>query len=463
MQLGPIWLNSAPLRFGVCLLLHLIIFALPKLNNMSTSSIPSTPKRRHTKTDRREYDTLKKARFFDAFDRRKLEGKTAKQIYREKDVPKRTAENWLRIRKELGSKAERHTRKLSDKLGRKGKLSPELCKWLCTIENKYRDWPLEAQIEKHDLKVHFRTLQRSLRKHISNARMHKKPRVKRIFKKNKGLRVEYGAEHEEHIMDDFWKYVVFSDEGHIDSGCTPGQRVLCEEGTRLRPENLQEMPGRNGVTVHYSGSCNWFEGLGSLKKYKCVADSPDVEVKKEPKPRRRPKKDSTGEEYEQRLRDWEARQPHELEIAGQGNSMTQQYYRDNLLPGLCDQVEELKRKRGRGILQEDNDSSHGTRPNKATKIDNVCEAYRKERGVETIKHSAQSLDLNAFESINNIIKARIRREPKSLGTQKELEDILDRVYYSISRDQVRARIEEMHWRCKEVQRRDGKAIKSYLW
>ena len=222
------------------------------------------------------------------------------------------------------------------------------------------------------------------------------------------------------------------------------------------------MSGFEGVSLHVASWCNWLLDLGSLSFYDCFDDSLEVSKPKKRKSRRRSKRE-TEEEYEIRVRDWEVRQPHEPKIAGRSNSMTQQYYRDILLSDLCDVVLDLQRKYGRGILQKDNNSSHGTRPNKAKKTDNVCEAYRKERGVETLKHPAQSPDLNCHEGIWNIFMVRLRREPRPLGTKAELKQICLKVWSTITLAEVRARIEEMPWRCKEVQLREGVGIKSYLW
>ena len=40
--------------------------------------------------------------------------------------------------------------------------------------------------------------------------------------------------------------------------------------------------------------------------------------------------------------------------------MTQKYYTERLLSGLCEDVQKVKEKHGRAILQKDNDPSHDT-------------------------------------------------------------------------------------------------------
>lgn len=188
---------------------------------------------------------------------------------------------------------------------------------------------------------------------------------------------------------------------------------------------------------------NW-HGLGSLLFYDCSDDPPEIQISKEPKPRRRPTRE-TEEEYQQRVVEWEARKPHEPELQGRGNSMIQQYYRDNLLPKICDVVKQFEQQHGRAVLQKDNDFSHGTKPNKKRKVDNVCEAYRKEREVETMKDPAQSPDLNCQESIWNVFMQRVRRRLKPNDSKAQIRKVSLEVWNEIGEDiqLIRSRIREM--------------------
>jgi hypothetical protein len=74
--------------------------------------------------------------------------------------------------------------------------------------------------------------------------------------------------------------------------------------------------------------------------------------------------------------------------------MTQQYYTDRLLPGLLTTFEKAKAARGRAILQEDKDPSHGT-----CSMDNVAAKFKREHGIEKLRHPSQSPDLNPHENI----------------------------------------------------------------
>ena len=75
---------------------------------------PTTPPR---PIERREANTIKRTRFFEAYDR-KSRSDTIKSIALQHDIRPRTAEYWLRQRRIQGSPAFRRTRKQSTRLGR---------------------------------------------------------------------------------------------------------------------------------------------------------------------------------------------------------------------------------------------------------------------------------------------------------------------------------------------------------
>ena len=110
----------------------------------------------------------------------------------------------------------------------------------------------------------------------------------------------------------FWQTIFFSDESHIDGSSISRERELREEGTAYKPENMQQRPPLQELTVHFTLCISWD------KKYDPIFYNEEhlevkVEVKKPPKPQRRPV-NGNEEEYQQRLREWEAKLPHEPEI-----------------------------------------------------------------------------------------------------------------------------------------------------
>jgi len=79
---------------------------------------------------------------------------------------------------------------------------------------------------------------------------------KRISAKNRCERTDYGIKHQDKGVDDFWKYIVFTDETHIDPSSLCQGNILCEQGHRYDPENIQERGEKTGVKLHIAGWIN---------------------------------------------------------------------------------------------------------------------------------------------------------------------------------------------------------------
>jgi hypothetical protein len=98
---------------------HIIKTTSPFLSIHSIIA-PSTPPE---SPQWREYDTIKRSRFFDAFDSKENStslGEIARLL--EISIPPSTARTWLKKREILGDQARRRTRKTSSKLERKSKV-----------------------------------------------------------------------------------------------------------------------------------------------------------------------------------------------------------------------------------------------------------------------------------------------------------------------------------------------------
>ena len=325
--------------------------------------------------------------------------------------------------------------------------------------NPVRDQLYDAQIEHHDIKVKPRQLVRRILAETKDAQRYKQAYTRKILsQKNRDDRVTYGQTHKHKSVEEFWQWIIFTDEFHIDPASTGASFILREAGPEKRTatENIQERPQREGNALHVAGWVTYYEKCEKLIFYH------DEEERTEqppypPKPRRRPTTES-DDEYKQRVMDWEAGKPHPVEVKPKGNSMTQKYYTDNILPLYISAYEELNRKRpGPWKLQEDNDGSHGTRG----KGMNVARALKQRHNVNTLIHPAQSPDLNPIEACWNIIKPRIRK--RTWKTQAELREIVQDEWSKVTMSEIQARIKEMPNRCNKLEKSGGGPIKSHLW
>jgi hypothetical protein len=217
-------------------------------------SPPTTPIK---SSKRREADTVKKTRFFEAFDSQKRgEDGSLQSLAVKHGITKQTAYNWLRQRQIQGSPAYRRSRKLSKRLGRQPKLTDEQLRRLLSPSNPVRNQHYEHQIEHFGLSCGIRTLQIALRDRANHARQYKSVRIKQLSTSNKEKRKEYAKEHQEKTIDDFWANIYFTDEAHIDPSEVFQQYILREEGTRYEPENIQEMPEKKGIKLHITAWIN---------------------------------------------------------------------------------------------------------------------------------------------------------------------------------------------------------------
>jgi hypothetical protein len=409
---------------------------------------------------RYEADTVKKSRFFNAYDR-DVGTKSLTLIAEDAGTTQPTATRWLKEREEHGRDAYRSSRKKSKKLGRKPSLSKQRLRDLCDPEkNPVRKQLYEAQIAFHSLRVHPRTLQRLLKKWTTRGQRYKCAYVKKqISKVNKGKRVKYGEENKDKPIHGFWDKKVFTDEAHIDPDAQGGEYVLREQppfGDRYDPRNMQEKPQQRGVMLHVAAWVSWDAKAEKLEFYHDEEDY--IEKPKRPrKPRRR--KHESEEVWEHRIKEWEATAPHEKEVKTQGNSMTQKYYVERLLPIYVDAVKTLRERDSTHTeeyeLQEDGDPSHGL------KREGLAQLYKAEHNIRNFVHPPQSPDLNPIEACWNILKQRVRKHV--WHDIEELKEILQREWAAITQQEIQSRIAEMPERCKKLIRFSGKPIKSSLW
>ena len=175
---------------------------------------------------------------------------------------------------------------------------------------------------------------------------------------------------------------------------------------------MQTLPRKTGNTLHFAGWCTIEEKCEEVIFY-------NDEQTKTLKPKRdglRPRKSNyeNEEEFKVRILEWETSETHEVVMVRKGNSMTEKYYCDKILPFYIEAIQNLQQKRpGPWLLQEDGDSSLGTR------TQGLAHRLRERHGIKTLRHPANSPDFNPQEACWNILKQRIRRKTWQRRTKRD--------------------------------------------
>jgi hypothetical protein len=321
-------------------------------------------------------------------------------------------------------------------------------------QNPVRDQLYEAQIEHHKLDIKPRQLQRRLKACTNKGQRYKQAYIQKVLSKaNRKKRLEYGQKHLGKSIDDFWQYIFFTDEAHIDPSSMRQGYILREQGSRYNTENIQERPELSGVRLHVAAWCNWHTKAEKLEFYNNENDY--IQKPKRPPKPRKTMYEST-EDFESRIREWEASIGHEKEVKAKGNAMTQKYYTERLLPVYIEAIQKARLQDSQDwLLQEDGDPSHGIK-----KV-GLAQRLREANWINNLSHPPQSPDLNPMEGCWNILKQRIRY--KVWQSMEELKQALQEEWSKITIEEVRSRISEMPSRCKSIVESSGGPVKSTLW
>ncbi|PQE21170.1 Transposable element Tc3 transposase protein [Rutstroemia sp. NJR-2017a BBW] len=303
----------------------------------------------------------------------------------------------------MGEEAKRHIWLRSKVLGRNSRVTKSMCKMLVSpSRNPVRKQPLEAQIAYYKLPVQQRQLQRKLKEHTKNGGRYLCAFINKvIIPKNYEGRTIYGNEHLYDEVFGFWDHIVFTDEAYVD------------------PTSQSQEPPMP------------------------------------PKPRRRPTTE-TEEDYHCRLAEWEVSKPHPRDVKVQGNSMTQKYYLENLLPVYVEAIQEMRKIDNKPwYFLEDGDPSHGMR--KA----GLAQEYKDAYNIKNHRHPAQSPDLNPIEGIWAIIKQRVQK--RIFDSEDEMKQALQEEWDKITMEEIHYRIADMPRRRAELVRSKGGPIRGNKW
>ena len=313
------------------------------LSKTTKMTPPETPK----KPVRIEYDTIRRARFFNAYDdpQRRV---SLRAICRRKDIDisASTGTKWLQKRAELGSPAIRKTRRLSTRLGRPNIVNDATVKAILQPSHPLNSEPYETIIEAENLSIQPRSLQASIKRRF-NAKRFKKRRTTAISSKNRRERVQYGKEHKKKRIRSFWRYCYFTDEVHFNSKDLANRLEYELRTPGDHKPSIQEINQKEhlDVTVHLAAGIS-YDYKGAFVFYNDPAE-PDISKPRKPSKPRRSKYES-DEQYQKRLRDHEAMLTHLIDpkkdIPPKGNSMTQKFYTENVLPHHIQHIKKLEAK-----------------------------------------------------------------------------------------------------------------------
>jgi len=413
---------------------------------------PNTPKKRDSKTPRREWDTIKRNRFFDAFDSAP-KGATPGEIAHLPgiNIPSSTARGWLSKREQIGQAAIRRTRRTSSILGRNSLVSAADLAQITNQNNLIHEMGYRDQVEKLDSRATPRTLRHHANK--AGAKRFKKQYQVKISKKNQELRRQYGNLHLKDTLTGFWQWVWFTDEAHFQS------IKLAEV-----PEYELRYPGQEGgineskatnldVTVHVSAGIS-YNHKGRLIFYKDPVEPTERQRRQVKEPKQL--KYELDSVYQERLKVWQDLKAKESETL-KGNCMSHVFYAQKILPQHIEQIQALQKRHGiKYHLQEDGDPSHGTNsPESPPAI------LRRDAGLLLLIHPPQSPDLNPIEACWNIMKGRLAG--KKWSTVAQFKADIQAEWDRITIKEIRDRIREMRQRCNMINEHPEVRIQSALW
>jgi hypothetical protein len=316
---------------------------------------------------------------------------------------------------------------------------------------------MDYEYHQAQAQVSYRTLRRRMNERkpriiLSNCR-----KTSKISDTNKALRKEYGARHRHETIDSFWQWIHWTDEAHIDQGMAIRQTIFREQGNET---GLLVEEGSSGdIILHIAASVSWHHKSNLIFYNDGRWTHQHIyELWKQAKPRRNKRK-WTEEEFQAQLKEWENTQPPET--VKTGNSMTQAYYAEMILPQHVFHIHEQKNAGNPAILMEDGDPSHGHYSEH-----NLPADIRFKFKIQLHNHPAQSPDLNPIEGIWLLLEERLKqREGFDIHsmTYWELKKAVESAWESISIEEIRDRIKEMPWRCAHMAKTNGNRVRGRKW
>jgi hypothetical protein len=247
-----------------------------------------------------EANTPRKTMFFNTLVR-EGNSKAVRTIAKECGIAESTGRKWRKQYLDIGEEAKRYTRLRSKVLGCNLIVTKSIYKILVSpSKNPICKQSLEAQIAYHKIPVQKCQLQRKLKEHTKKGIRYLCAFIKKVITaKNHKDRTVYRNENLYNEVFGFWDHILFTDKAHIDPTSQTQGRILREQGTRDRPENIEERLPLKGIRFYITTWISWWGKVEKLRFYNNEQD--EVEQSPiPPKSYRRPKTE-TEEDYHYRL------------------------------------------------------------------------------------------------------------------------------------------------------------------
>jgi hypothetical protein len=109
-----------------------------------------------------------------------------------------------------------------------------------------------------------------LKAKTNGGRRYKQAYIKKVLsKKNCKDRLIYTGEYKNKTIEDFWQWIIFTDEFHVDPAFTGASYILREQRAEKRTaiKNIQERPQKEGNKLYIAGWVTYYEKCKKLIFY----------------------------------------------------------------------------------------------------------------------------------------------------------------------------------------------------
>ena len=408
------------------------------------------------------YRTPSRLRFFDAFDAKPKDQSMIDFCNQNKSYPwcpsQPTASRWLRDRQQQLEDPEGPSpgrcKRRKQRGVKKRDLSTVIDFMACgptTLRKKdYQYWQDVS-------KASYTTLKRRMNERKPPVIRSRRRKTTEISQANKDLRKEYGLKYRDETAESLWQWIHWTDEAHLDRAQAIDQWIFREKGNL--EGLLMEQPSAGSLVLHIAASVSWHHKSELIFYNDDHWNNEHIrELWQSQKPRRN-RRNKSEKDFQIELLQWKNSQPPET--VKKGNSMTQVYYSQQILPQHMDYIYKQKAAGLPAILMEDGDPSHGHRSD-----ENMAHLARVKARIQLHDHPPQSPDLNPIEGVWLLLNERLKQIYNNEIASMDyfaLKEAIKAAWNCITLEEIRNRIRDMPYRCCELVKTGGQRVKGAKW